>query len=182
MKTKKATRRIALTLAVLVSLPVLALPASAQFGMGGRRQAAPPRPGMTTKKKLVLLAGAALLYYLYRKHQAANQQAQAVRTPNGTMAARRSPQLYRSRNGGVYYRDPQTHRPTWVTAPAGGVQVAADDVQRYAPNYSRYRNMPVPSAPRGYATQSATEFDPDLAYSNGNGGGMTAPRGPRGPM
>ncbi len=181
MKTKTPLRRIALTLALLVSLPVLALPASAQFGLGGRRQAAPPRPGMSTKKKLVLLAGAGLLYYLYRKHQAAKQQAQAPTTPNGT-TARQSPQLYRSRNGGVYYRDPQTHRPTWVTAPAGGVQVAADDVQRYAPNYSRYQNMRVPAAPRGYATQSATEFDPDLAYSNGNGGGMTAPRGPRGPM
>lgn len=182
MKTKTPLRRIALTLAVLVSLPILALPASAQFGLGRPRAAAPPKPGMTTKKKLVLLAGAALLYYLYRKHQAASQQTQAATTPNGATAARQSPQLYRSRNGGVYYRDPQTHRPTWVTAPSGGVQVAADDVQRYAPNYSRYQNMRVPAAPRGYATQSATEFDPDLAYSNGSGGGMTAPRGPRGPM
>lgn len=110
---------------------------------------AAPAQGMSTRKKVVLLAGAALLYYLYKKHQA---------TQAANVASGAQPQLYRSRNGGIYYRDAQ-HNPVWLTVPQQGIQVPADDVQRYAPDYGNYQGN-APAAPSGYRTQSFSEFDP----------------------
>jgi len=83
---------------------------------------APPaqRQGMTTKQKVVLLAGAAALYYLYKKHQNAK-------------GAGREGQYYRSKNGGVYYRDPKNPKIVhWVTPPTEQrpLQVPMDEFQR----------------------------------------------------
>ena len=120
--------------------------------------AAPAKQGMSTRNKVIILAGAALLYYLYKKHQAA-QQAQA-----GTQASGAQPQLYRSQNGGVYYRDPQNpQKVTWLTVPNQPVQVPAGDVQQYAPDYQKYQGQAVPAVPAGQASQPATQYDPSLA-------------------
>ena len=128
--------------------------------------AQPQRPGMSTKEKVVLLAGAALLYYLYKKHQAAEQ----AQTAGGQTAAANSggqgnAQLYRSANGGIYYRNAQ-HQAVWVTAPSGGVSVPASQVQQYAPDYQQYSNQPAPAAPAGAQTQSATQYDPSLSTAS----------------
>ena len=144
-------------------------------------QQAPPRKGFTTKQKVVALAGAALLYFLYRKYQA-NKAAQAAQTPtNGadntttaTPAAR--PQLYRSRNGGVYYRNPQG-KPVWLTVPNKPVQVPVAEVQQYAPNYRSIRGR-APSAPRGYTTQPFDQLDGNIYSNSSNGGGNGTPPGP----
>ena len=81
---------------------------------------------MSTKEKVVILAGAAALYYLYKKHQ----KAQAGQV-----------QYYLSKNGRVYYRDPQTHQAHWVTPPPGGIQVPAAEAQQYS-QYKGYNNSP----------------------------------------
>jgi hypothetical protein len=117
------------------------------------------RPGMGNKGKLLLLSGAALLYFLWRKHQANKATAPAA-TNAGTVNGKQ-PQLYRSKNGGIYYRDAQG-RPVWLTVPQQGYQVSADEVQRYAPDYARYRG-PAPAAPAGYRTQPFSAFDNGLA-------------------
>ena len=188
LQTRRPPRLLAWALATLMAGPVLlGLTGCGNNGSGGGGQTAsqpaqptdtsaggpaaapndtttaattPPKPGMSTGKKVVIvLAGAALLYYLYKKHQAA-QQAQAGQTAGAT------PQLYRSSNGGVYYRDAQ-HNPVWLTVPSQPVQVPADDVQRYAPDYQQYRGQPAPAAPAGAAQQSFTQYDPSLAGSPG---------------
>lgn len=186
---KKAT---ALAAALCLLLPLFALPAQAQI-FGGRPQAGQPRQGMSAGKKVAALAGAALLYYLWKRHNAGQQQqaamnpntganAQVIPGGNGGVATARRPQLYRSKNGGVYYRDAQ-NRPIWLTVPNRPVQVPLADLQRYAPDYNRYRG-PAPAAPTGYRTQSFGEFDPALgsAYGGNGGGSMSggAPPGPRG--
>jgi hypothetical protein len=85
--------------------------------------------GLSTKQKVALLAGAAALYYLYRKHQA-KAQAQGYQI-----------QYYRSRNGGVYYRDPQNpQKVTWVTPPSQPIQVPYDEGQQYS-GYEGYNNQ-----------------------------------------
>jgi len=120
--------------------------------------AQPAKQGMSNgKKAVIVLAGAALLYYLYKKHQASQQQAQAG-------AAGKSPQLYRSSNGGVYYRDPQNpQKVTWLTVPNQPVSVPADQVQQYAPDYQQYQGKAAPPPPPGQATQSIDQYDPSLA-------------------
>jgi len=75
------------------------------------------RPGMSTKQKVALLAGAAALYYLYNRHK--NAQGEG---PQG--------QYYLSKNGRVYYRDRQG-RAHWVTPPREGIQVPAEEAERY---------------------------------------------------
>jgi hypothetical protein len=183
MPVNRSARRRATALFALFSLvaPLLALPATsarAQFGNAAPAQ----RKGMSTKQKVVALAGAALLYYLYRKHQARQQQTNAATTtPGGTAtnATNARPQLYRSKNGGVYYRDAQG-KPVWLTAPSRRMEVPASEVQRYAPDYSRYQGRPLPPAPAGYRTQSFSEFDDSLIGSSA-GSGMAAPGGPPGP-
>ena len=182
-------RGTAMATALCLLTPLAVLPAQAQIF--GRRPAPAPAQGMSTKKKVVLLAGAALLYYLYKKHTTA-QSVQAVpNTPvgrpgmSGTPAARRA-QLYRSKNGGIYYRD-AAGKPVWLTVPNRPVEVPVGDVQRYAPDYARYRG-PAPAAPQGYRTQTFSDFDPSMASAfGGNGGsggsvppsGLPGPRGPR---
>lgn len=128
---------------------------NASANPGGPAQ--PAKQGMSNgKKAVIVLAGAALLYYLYKKHQA-SQQAQA-----GT--AGKSPQLYRSANGGVYYRDPQNpQKVTWLTVPDKPVAVPADQVQQYAPDYQQYQGKPAPPPPAGQAQQSYDQYDPSLA-------------------
>ncbi len=131
--------------------------ASTMSGPNGQ-SAAPAKHGMSTRNKVIILAGAALLYYLYKKHQAA-QQAQA-----GTQANGAQPQLYRSQNGGVYYRDPQNPKKvTWLTVPNQPVQVPASDVQQYAPDYQKYQGQAAPAPPPGQSSQSITQYDPSLA-------------------
>ncbi len=121
--------------------------------------AAPAKQGMSTgKKAVIVLAGAALLYYLYKKHQAA-QQAQAGAQGNGA-----TPQLYRSSNGGVYYRDPQNpQKVTWLTVPNQPVSVPTDQVQQYAPDYQKYQGQAAPAPPPGQPSQSFSQYDPNTA-------------------
>lgn len=187
-------RSVALAAAVCLVLPLVALPAQAQL-FGGQRQPGQTRQGMGTGKKVALVAGAALLYYLYKRHQAGQERQALSGSGNSQMGGGRTAsagrqQLYRSKNGGVYYRDAQ-NRPVWLTVPNRPVQVSTADLQRYAPDYQRYANQSVPAAPRGYRTQSFGDFNPDL-YGSGTmsgaggnmGGGMMngggAPPGPRG--
>lgn len=127
----------------------------------GGTPAVKPKQGMSNGKKVVIvLAGAALLYYLYKKHQAA-QQAQA-----GAQGSGKQPQLYRSSNGGVYYRDPQNpQKVTWLTVPNQPVQVPAQELERYAPDYERYQGQAAPSVPTGQPQQSFSQYDPSLAGS-----------------
>ena len=153
-----------------VMLAILLLPMTAPFAQAQiftRKQNNGPKQGMSLGKKVVLLSGAALLYFMWRKHQAnaamkAQQGGQmASGTQNGgQMAASGQPQLYRSKNGGIYYRDAQG-TPVWLTVPQQGAQVSASDIQRYAPDYNRYRG-PAPSAPAGYQQKSFSEYDSNL--------------------
>lgn len=184
IKREPFTRRIAaFILALCLLAPLAALPAQAQQPGRNPNPPANQRPGMSTGKKVALVAGAALLYYLYRKHTASQQAQNATTTPgrrpNATATARR-PQLYRSKNGGIYYRDPQG-KPVWLTVPNRPVEVPLSDLQRYAPDYQRYRG-PAPAAPSGYRTQPYTEFDPSMARAFGGGSAPSAPAGgPPGP-
>lgn len=74
--------------------------------MGARN---PNRPSMdlSTKQKGVLLVGAAALYYYYQKSKKATEK----------QYGGKAVQYYRSKNGGIYYRDPKTHEAHFVTAP-----------------------------------------------------------------
>ena len=153
-------RMTALAVSVAVTLPLA--PLRPAWAHTATIRSAVARP-MTTKQKVVLLAGAALLYYLYRKHQARQTGA----------AAGGRPQLYRSRNGGVYYRDPRTHQPIWLTVSRQPISVPAADVQQYAPDYRQYQGQPAPPAPAGSRSQPFSAYDAHL---------MTVPHGPVGPI
>lgn len=162
-------RPTALAAALWMLLPVLALPAQAQLFHRASPTPGAPKKGMSTGKKVALVAGAALLYYLYRRHVASQQAAQASQpatgtAPTATTAANNSahPQLYRSRNGGIYYRDAQG-KPVWLTVPSQPVAVSTADLQKYAPDYQQYQGKPAPAAPAGYRTQSFSSFDPTAA-------------------
>jgi len=156
---------------LLLPLLVTTMPgANAQFGRNP--QTNPPKKGMSTGQKIALVGGAALLYYLFKKNQAKKAEQAAMQQRPGSTAPvqTRTPQLYRSKNGGVYYRDAQ-NRPVWLTVPSQSVQVSTQDLQRYAPDYNQYRGA-APAAPRGYATQPFEQFD------NAYGGGSAIPPGP----
>ncbi len=135
----------------LLLTAVLTIPPLASCGNGSRGASAPPiddtRGGQTTtvapnananaqkkpglsngQKALVTLAGAAALYYLYNQHK----NAQAKAGPNS--------QYYLSKNGRVYYRDEQ-HRAHWVTPPSNGIQVPAEQADRYR-EFEGYNNRP----------------------------------------
>ncbi len=131
----------------------------------GSTGAAPVKRGMSKgKKAVIVLAGAALLYYLYKKHQA-SQQAQAG-TQGGAQANGATPQLYRSQNGGVYYRDAQNpQKVTWLTVPNQPVAVPADQLQQYAPDYQKYQGQAAPAPPPGQPSRSFSQYDPS-AVSN----------------
>ena len=83
-----------------------------------------PSQGMSGKQKMLLLGGAALAYYLYKKNRNAQNQA----LPQGV-------QMYRSKNGGIYYRDPRNPQtPIYVVPPTGQpfntrLQVSESEVQ-----------------------------------------------------
>lgn len=140
--------------------PGAAMPSTSTAPSISTAPAPPVKAGMSTRNKVILLAGAALLYYLYRKHQAA-QQAQG-----GMQGSTAQPQLYRSSNGGVYYRDAQDpQKVTWLTVPNQPVQVPAGDIQRYAPDYQKYQGQAAPAVPIGQPQQSFTQYDPSLAGS-----------------
>ena len=141
LKRDRALRPTALLLTASLTLPTLLAGCGGNSGNGGSPppavddthggattasapMAAPRKQGMSTKTKVVLLVGAAALYYMYKKHQ----KAQAGQV-----------QYYLSKNGRVYYRDPQTHQAHWVTPPQGGVQVPADEAQQYS-QYKGYNN------------------------------------------
>lgn len=173
--TRTTSRTLAFVVAAALALPTLALTGcgsknndTSAGGGGGYTNAPTPmaqpqKQGMTGKQKVVLLAGAALLYYMYKRYQKQNA---AAAGPNGR------PQLYQSKNGGIYYRDPRTHQPTWVTAPQQSMQVDQTQLQQYAPDYQQYQGQPAPPAPAGYRTQSFSQLDPSMA------GGPSGPRGP----
>jgi hypothetical protein len=169
-----ARRWTALTVAAGLLLPVVAgcghqSADSTTSGGGGSAPPpatapAPPHQGMTGKQKLVLLAGAALLYYIYRR-DVANNNKPAATGPSG------KPQLYREEKGpnkgAIYYRDPKNPQDViWVTAPKP-VEVPADQVQQYAPDYQQYQNQPVPPVPTGATTVPATQYDPSLSSTSG---------------
>lgn len=149
-------------------LPFAAAPATAQFG---RQNNQTPKQGMSLGKKVLLLGGAALLFYLFKRNQAkrAEQQAMMNNTQTGGVGnpntrnanMQRTPQLYRSETSGrVYYRDPQNpKRVIYLTVPKNPVQVPADQLQRYAPNYQQYQNKPVPTVPQGQPSRNFFDFD-----------------------
>ena len=59
-------------------------------------------------------------------------------------------QYYRSKNGGIYYRDAQ-HRVHWVTAPQQPIEVPAEEYHRYTgrdPN--AYGSQVIRQAPAGW--------------------------------
>ena len=178
LQTRRAPRVLSLALTLVLCGPVLVTLAGCGNKGGDTGQAAgtqtgttdpnastmspntapPAKQGMSTgKKAVIVLAGAALLYYLYKKHQAAQQQAGAQ--GNGA-----TPQLYRSSNGGVYYRDPQNpQKVTWLTVPSQPMSVPANQVQQYAPDYQQYQGQPAPPVPAGQSSQSFSQYDPNMA-------------------
>ena len=108
-------------------------------GCGGQPQSSPPPPpiddtrtgarpmggapaaqnrGLSTKQKVMILAGAAALYYMYRQHQKkAQAQGQKI-------------QYYRSKNGRIYYREPNNPRQVhWVTPEVQ--RVPYEEAQQY---------------------------------------------------
>jgi hypothetical protein len=76
--------------------------------------------GMSTGKKVMILAGAAALWYMYNRHK------------KSAAAKGQDIQYYRSKNGRIYYRDPQTHQAHWVTPPTQPVQVPYEEAQQYS--------------------------------------------------
>jgi hypothetical protein len=106
---------------------------------------------MSTGQKLVLLAGAAAMYYMYQKQKNAKGAG-----PTG--------QLYRSKNGRVYYRDKEG-RAHWVTPPAEGIRVPEQEAQ----TYQRFR---------GYEGQETGET---FSGFGATAAPLSAPGGPPGP-
>jgi hypothetical protein len=132
-QTKRAPIPVAVILSALLTVPML-------NGCGGGQRASAPQPadntvgrqvndstsanqpeakkGLSTRNKvLITLAGAAALYYLYNQRK--NAKAEGAQG-----------KYYLSKNGRVYYRDAQ-NRPVWVTPPSQGIQVPADQAEKY---------------------------------------------------
>ena len=171
-RAPRASRLIALALVASFALPTLAVTAgcgsknsdSSQTSTStptdttttAQPSAQPAKPGLSTKQKVVLLAGAALLFYLYKRDQANN----AAAAQNAGTAPGGKPQLYREEKGpnkgAIYYRD-ANHQVVWLKAPAQGVQVPADQVQQYLPDYN--------SNPNAYQGQVNT--DPQAGVNGG---------------
>jgi hypothetical protein len=105
------------------------------------RPAAQTTSGISTKEKLVLLAGAAALYYLYKKHQ------------NAAATTGQAGQYYLSKNGRVYYRDAE-HRAHWVTPPANGIAVPAEEAAAFS-QFQGYDNRPTGRDLSGLAADPA---------------------------
>ncbi len=138
------SRLVALALVAFLALPTLAVtagcgsknnasdqtstsaPAPTDTTMNTQPNARPAKAGLSTKQKVVLLAGAALLYYMYTRYKKQDQAA---------AAGGAKPQLYREdkgpNKGAIYYRkNDANHTVVWLQAPAGGVQVPADQAQQ----------------------------------------------------
>lgn len=195
-RSPSTSRLVALVLAASLALPTLAV--TAGCGPKANDQAytqtnggtpvnnspmsspAPAKPGLTGKQKVVLLAGAALLYYLYQRDK--KQNAAAAAAQNGGMAPGGKPQLYREEKGpnkgAIYYRkNDANHTVVWLSAPQQPMQVPAEEVNQYLPDYSINPN----------AYQGQVNTNPQAGVYGGSvqpadqyaGAGM--PRGPRGP-
>jgi hypothetical protein len=98
---------------------------------------APPKQGMSTGKKVAILAGTAALIYLYNKYK-------------NSKGSGETGQYYRSKtNGRIYYRDAKGNA-VYVTPPAGGIEVPADqaDIYNNAAKTNTY-DLPSSSAPSG---------------------------------
>jgi len=119
---------------------VMASLAFPMVGCGSRasQQAPQSQPqansSLTTKQKVVLLAGAAALYYVYNRYKKANEAA----------LAGKNVQYYLSKNGRVYYRDPQTKQAIWVTpAPSSQGTISVPEQEATAYNgFQGYDNAP----------------------------------------
>jgi hypothetical protein len=134
-------RSVALTLMASLTLPVLLAgcggggSSSSDYGGGMRGGPARPVPqtrrGMTTAQKGVLLVGAAALYYMYRRNQKAQQQRQSDQQV----------QYYLSKNGRVYYRDPNNPQQVhWVSPPSSGFRVPESEAGEYR-DFEGYNNQ-----------------------------------------
>ena len=199
-RSPRTSRLIALVVAASLALPTLAV--TAGCGPKASDQAATQsngtapmnstpmsnapmnsaKPGLSGKQKVVLLAGAALLFYLYQRDKKMNAAAAAQ---NGG-AAPSGQQLYREEKGpnkgAIYYRkNDANHTVVWLSAPKQGVEVPADQVNQYLPDYSSNPNAyqgQVNTSPQagvnGGQVQSADQYAGQ--YSGGS-----VPGGPRGP-
>lgn len=107
------------------------------------------KKGLSTGQKVAILAGAAALYYLYDQHK--NRQ--------GTGA---EGQYYRSKNGRIYYRDAQG-RPHWVTPPSEGIQVPAEQAERYR-EYQGYNGRETGRDLNDIPGQRSSEPEPQSAF------------------
>lgn len=115
----------------------------------------PRKQGLSTGKKVAILAGAAALYYLYRKNQQKRQQNPGIAEP----------QYYLSKNGRVYYRQPNG-QAVWVTPPPQGIQVPYDEAQQYS-QYQGYENSRNGRTLQDLYNQGGAQGDPRGAYSGG---------------
>ena len=199
-RSPRTSRLIALVVAASLAIPTLAV--TAGCGPKASDQAATQsngtapmnstpmsnapmnsaKPGLSGKQKVVLLAGAALLFYLYQRDKKMNAAAAAQ---NGG-AAPSGQQLYREEKGpnkgAIYYRkNDANHTVVWLSAPKQGVEVPADQVNQYLPDYSSNPNAyqgQVNTSPQagvnGGQVQSADQYAGQ--YSGGS-----VPGGPRGP-
>lgn len=133
-----------------------------------------PNQGMSTGKKVAILAGTAALLYLYNRHKNAQ----------GTGAQGK---YYRSKNGRIYYRDAQGNA-VYVTPPAGGIQVPADEAARYnrAAQAGDWEfsggdyDSQAPSAAGSYGGSGyGAPYGGDRTGAGSYGGGSAVPPGPR---
>jgi len=121
-------------------------------GVGSTTTNARPQQGMSGKQKMMLLAGAAALYYIYNKRKNASQNGQV--------------QYYRSESSGrIYYRDPKTKQPVFVSPPRQPIQVPMEEAQQYQ-GYAGYNGQPNGQNYGGYGYQA------DGAYQGGVPAGL----------
>ena len=175
-RAPRASRWTALTLVATLALPTLAVTAGCGHGGSGgsgdnsqvstntqpntapMNTAPAAKPGLTGKQKVVLLAGAAALFFLYKHYQKAD-----------AAQANAHPQLYREdqgpNKGAIYYRkNDANHTVVWLQAPTQGIQVPADQVQQYMPDYNSNPNAyqgqvnTSPQAGNGSQVQSADQY------------------------
>jgi hypothetical protein len=112
---------------------------------------AAPRKGLSTGQKVAILAGAAALYYLYNRHK--NKQGQG-----------REGKYYLSKNGRVYYREPNGDFH-WVSPPSEGIRVPASEADQYR-DYAGYNGQASGRTFGGYGATSEAPAD-----------GLPGPRG-----
>ena len=211
-RTPRASRLIALVVAASLALPALAVTAgcgpkaseepttqtSGTTPMNSTPMNATPtsnapmnpaKPGLSGKQKVVLLAGAALLFYLYQRDK--KQNAAAAAAQNGAAAPSGQQQLYREEKGpnkgAIYYRKNDAfHTVVWLAAPKQGVEVPADQVNQYLPDYhsnpTAYQgqvNTNPQAGVNGGLVQSADQYATQTSDGSTPSGPMPgAPRAP----